>query len=232
MNSQVYDVNLPPLDIPERRGFNFLSVFDWSWRKGWDVLLRAYVEEFSPDEDVALLLKVHSSYGLTLDQIQQRAAAFIADELKQDLERTPDVVFLDEVLPAPLMPRLFKSADAYVMPSRCEGWGRPLMEAMAMGLPTIGTRWSGNTEFMDDANSYLIEPNGIVDVPDFALKEVPSYRGHKWAEPSVERLRQQMRFVFEHSDEARAKGRRARQEVTEKYDASVVCRKIVERLVE
>jgi glycosyltransferase involved in cell wall biosynthesis len=104
------------------------------------------------------------------------------------------------------------------------------MEAMAMGLPTIGTRWSGNTAFMNDENSYLIEPTGIVDVPDIALQEVPTYRGHKWAEPSVEHLRQLMRYVFEHHDEAREKGCRARQDVTSKYDASVVCRKIVERL--
>jgi glycosyltransferase involved in cell wall biosynthesis len=104
------------------------------------------------------------------------------------------------------------------------------MEAMAMGLPTIGTRWSGNTEFMNDDNSYLVEPADIVDVPDCALREAPTYRGHRWAEPSVEHLRQLIRRVFEHRDEARAKGARARQDVTEKYDVAVVCRKIAERL--
>lgn len=230
LDSRAYDPALPPLVIPERRGFNFLSVFDWSWRKGWDVLLRAFVEEFSPDEDVALLLKVYSSYGLSITDIQARAAAFIENELRHDVERIPDIVFIEDILSTADMPRLFKAADAYVMPSRCEGWGRPFMEAMAMGLPTIGTRWSGNTEFMNDENSYLIEPSGIVDVPDFALQEVPNYRGHKWAEPSVEHLRQLMRFVFEHRDAAREKGSRARQDVTTKYEASVVCQKIVERL--
>ncbi|MCS6861568.1 MAG: glycosyltransferase [Abditibacteriales bacterium] len=230
LDSQAYDPNLPPLVIPERRGFNFLSVFDWSLRKGWDVLLRAFVEEFSPDEDVALLLKVYSSYGLSIADLQARAAAFIANELKRDVERIPDIVFIEDILSTAAMPRLFKAADAYVMPSRCEGWGRPFMEAMAMGLPTIGTRWSGNTEFMTDENSYLIDPVGIVDVPDIALQEVPTYRGHKWAEPSVEHLRQLMRYVFEHRDAAREKGSRARQDVISKYDASVVCRKIVERL--
>jgi glycosyltransferase involved in cell wall biosynthesis len=230
LDSRAYDPNLPPLVIPDRRGFNFLSVFDWNLRKGWDALLRAYVEEFSPDEDVALLLKVYSSYGLNISDIQERAAAFITSELKRDVERVPDIVFIEDILSTADMPRLFKAADAYVMPSRCEGWGRPLMEAMAMGLPTIGTRWSGNTEFMNDENSYLIEPTGIVDVPDIALQEVPNYCGHKWAEPSVEHLRQLMRYVFEHRDEAREKGCRARQDVTTKYDASVVCRKIVERL--
>jgi hypothetical protein len=32
-----------PFPIPQRRGFNFLSVFEWIERKGADVLLRAYL---------------------------------------------------------------------------------------------------------------------------------------------------------------------------------------------
>mmetsp|Transcript_7526 Transcript_7526/g.16673 ORF Transcript_7526/g.16673 Transcript_7526/m.16673 type:complete len:81 (+) Transcript_7526:1012-1254(+) len=47
--------------------------------------------------------------------------------------------------------------DAFVLPSRGEGWGRPHTEAMVMGLPCIATNWSGNTEFMSDANSFPIQ---------------------------------------------------------------------------
>jgi glycosyltransferase involved in cell wall biosynthesis len=32
------------------------------------------------------------------------------------------------------MPRLYKAADAFVLPSRGEGWGMPMMEAMGMGV--------------------------------------------------------------------------------------------------
>ena len=42
-----------------------------------------------------------------------------------------------------------------------EGYGRPYMEAMAMALPTVGTRWSSQTSFMDDTNSYLVDINGV-----------------------------------------------------------------------
>ncbi len=36
------------------------------------------------------------------------------------------------------MPALYKTMDCFVLPSRGEGWGRPQVEAMAMGLPIIG----------------------------------------------------------------------------------------------
>ena len=34
-----------------------------------------------------------------------------------------------------IVDRLYKSADAFVLPSRGEGWGRPHVEAMSMALP-------------------------------------------------------------------------------------------------
>ena len=44
------------------------------------------------------------------------------------------------------LPSLYLAVDAFVLPSRGEGWGRPVMEAMAMGLPSIATNWSGTGE--------------------------------------------------------------------------------------
>ena len=52
------------------------------------------------------------------------------------------------------LPSLYAAADAFVLPSRGEGWGRPVMEAMAMGLPTIATNWSGTTAFLGEATGY------------------------------------------------------------------------------
>jgi glycosyltransferase involved in cell wall biosynthesis len=37
--------------------------------------------------------------------------------------------------------RVYRAADALVIPTHGEGWGRPQLEAMAMGLPVITTNW-------------------------------------------------------------------------------------------
>lgn len=218
-----------PLEIAERRGYNFLSVFDWSLRKGWDVLLKAYLTEFKADEDVALILKVYSTSGLSIEDIQAQVLDYVQNTLGLDPTAIPDVVFLETTIPDEGMPRLYKAVDAYVMPSRGEGWGRPLMEAMAMGLPTIGTGWSGNTEFMNARNSWLVDYQ-LVEVPEAALREVPNFRGHRWAEPSADHLRALMRHVFTHREEARAKGAHARQEILTHFDRQAVARLIANRL--
>src|SRR4029450_9055204 len=47
-----------PLDLPEAHGTVFLATFDWTLRKGWDVLLSAWCDAFDSHDDVTLVLKV------------------------------------------------------------------------------------------------------------------------------------------------------------------------------
>ena len=212
-----YDPSIEPMVIQGTRGYNFLSVFDWTLRKGWDTLIRAYVEEFRADEDVALIFKVHSSLGYPLAEVVQTVESFLTATLGLDVNRIPDVVFQDSVVSDMHMPRLYRAADCYVMPTRGEGWGRPFMEAMAMGLPTIGTGWSGQTEFMTRDNSLLLDFD-VVDVPEIAFQETPTYRGHCWAEPRGAHLRQQMRLAFEDRNGCRNLGQRARADIARRFN--------------
>ena len=103
------------------------------------------------------------------------------------------------------------------------------MEAMVTGLPVIGTGWSGNTEFMDADNSYLVDSK-VVDVSEEAAAETPVFRGHRWAEPSVDHLRELMRCVFQDRDEARRRGEIARASVVERFDLPTVAATVMQRL--
>jgi|GEM_PF-903457 len=221
--------DVEPLDIPGRRGFNFLCNLDWRPNKGWDVLLKAYCEEFKPSEDVALIIKAYSASGKTTSMIHSEAKSLI-ESFGYTWGKTADIVFVDSILPSQAIPRLYAAADAYVLPTRGEGWGRTQMEAMGMELPTISTRWSGCLEFMNDDNSFLIDCD-VVDVPESAAREIPSYRGHKWAEPRVEHLRCLMRRVFEDRDYAREVGMRARAELETKYTRERVADLIINHLM-
>lgn len=114
--------------------------------------------------------------------------------MDQSLEQRPDIVIWDATLDTLEMAALYRSVDAFVLASRGEGWGRPYMEAMSCGLPTIGTRGSGNDDFMTESNSFLV-PTTLVEVPDEAAAEIPVYREHRWLEPNVAELRSALRRV-------------------------------------
>lgn len=208
----------PPFRIPGARGFNFLSVFQWTQRKGPDILLKAFIREFKEDEDVTLILRTYGRSGPDSDLLPN-LLYYIERELHVPLEKTPPILLVPGFISNQVLPRLYTSADCFVLPSRGEGWGRPYVEALCSEMPVIATRWSGQLDFLNDANSYLID---CKLAPTPCDTDVEIFAGHEWAEPDVDHLRSLMRHVFTHRAEAKERARTGRKEMVEKYDRRVV----------
>src|SRR3954447_5116129 len=210
-----------PWPIDGRRGFTFLTNFDFTDRKGWDLLLDAWAEAFAADDDVCLVLKCLSLHGLSEADIRDRITARLGGR------STAPILVETAVLPIAAVPRLYAAADAFVMASRGEGWGRPYMEAMAMGLPTIGSRWSGNLAFMDDDNSWLVDGVVVPVAPD-AQRPTPLYNGHRWFEPDHDALVAVLREVARNGTEERARANAARESLLERFGPEPVAARIAE----
>ena len=139
------------------------------------------------------------------------------------------VVFsINEVVPTHQLGALYRSADCFVLPSRGEGWGLPLLEAMACGLPVIATNWSAQTDFIHHGIAYPLGIEGLVP----AEARCPYYDGFNWAEPSYGHLRALMRHVYENREEARLKGERASAEVLGRWTWRHSAEKIIRRMRE
>ena len=143
----------------------------------------------------------------------------------------PPVQIIDSYFTEEEMIRLYAAVDAFVLPSRGEGWGRPYMEAMAMALPTIGTRWGGQTAFMNDTNSYLIDIEGLVPI-ERSIPYFGELDGHKWAEPSEKHVRILMRQVYENSEQAKQVGMKARKDVLDTFSKQKVAERMYRRMDE
>lgn len=180
--------------------YTFLSVFEWGERKAPEVLLRAFADEFKESDDVLLLLSV---FNRDPQVDVEREIALL------DLPPSaPVVVLVNPRFEGYQMGSLYRSADCFVLPTRGEGWGMPVLEAMASGLPAISTDWSGIADFLHDGIGYPLRWNPVP-----AKARCPYYEGFGWAEPDAQHLRDLMRHVYEHPEEARAKGMAAAAEV-------------------
>jgi len=128
------------------------------------------------------------------------------------------------------MAQLFRGADAFVLPTRGEGWGLPTMQAMSMGLPTISTNWGGSVDFTTKETSFLIELDALDEV---SRHSVYGWRpGKKWATPSVSHLRQLLRHVYTDREHAIEVGERARDHIVRNFDDFEVLRVVDRRLQE
>ena len=199
--------------------FTFLSIFEWGERKAPDILLKAFSDEFSTTEDVVLICKIGN--GDASISVEQEIANL---KLRRNGGRVR--ILLNRKLKQYEMGVLYRSSDCFVLPSRGEGWGMPYLEAMACGLPTIGTNWSSQTDFMHDGNSLLIEVEKLID----AEAKCPYYDGFEWAQPSYEHLRKLMRWTFENREAAAELGSKASKEARNSWSWDNTARSVIDHV--
>ena len=217
------DRAIEPYPLPTRKSFTFLYIGGALPRKGVDVLLAAYRRAFGRDDDVALVLKLFGTRSFyQLEDAGASLRAFAADP------GAPELVVLDDELTDEDVVRLYRTCGALAFPYRGEGFGLPMLEALACGLPVIATAGGAADAFLDDDVAYRI-PAKRVPLSGAVRGEALAGAGW-WLEPDVEALAATMRHVVAHGDEARAKAargvERARREWTWDRAAAVAAERL------
>ncbi len=228
IDPQIFRPDGPKLEFKTEKSFRFLFVGGLIHRKGYDVLINAYMQEFRPDEDVCLVLR-----DVFYQSVDRRRVQAIAD--RQDV---PKIVFLDDPLSPSEIPELYRACQAYVQPYRGEGFCLPVLEAMACGLPTITTGFGATLDFCHAANSYLIPSALYLEQKKLSntweilqTDDGLSTLDHRfWAEPDLSALRKILRNIFENYEEARHVGLLAAQEIISEWTWERPARMIEERL--
>lgn len=217
-----------PWQIENRRSFAFLSVFDFTSRKGWQDLLRAYWTAFDAKDDICLILKVFFGDFSEASRVDI-ARRIVNYRLSLGFEdRAPILLYGHDVANSD-MPGLYKSADCYVGISR-EGFGLSYAEAMAAGLACIGPQVGGTRQYMNPDNSLLIDYVGEEPISPEMTQLNPIFDGLSWAKHSWEHLSILMKQAASDSTMRKAIAEQGRKTIAEELNYQTIGSKIASLL--
>jgi glycosyltransferase involved in cell wall biosynthesis len=201
LDEKIWNMEVKPQNTTNK--FRFLYMNTWYERKGWDVLLRAFWEEFSANEPVELTIKSYRENNRT--EPLEVLIAIQAAKLGINISTRAPIVIRDEVLFANDIPSFMKSFNAYVSPHRSEGFGLNPWHSMALGIPVICTNYGGNTDFTKEDTAFLVKVDKMVSPNIIETNIFPHLIGTVWAEPDITDLRKQMRLCFQNYELAKQK---------------------------
>ena len=147
-DSTVKDAGIPRLN---QKTLHILFVGQCEPYKGVDVLIRAlgqleHTDEYSVAVDVVGNTTVNDAYYRLLVRI-------IDDEGLSE-----QIHFWGHVDDKARLRRFYEQADIFVLPSRYEGFGIVLLEAMSFGLPIVATTAGAIPELVEDGVHGLLVP--------------------------------------------------------------------------
>ena len=213
-------------DVPERLNvpvdrpwfffaFDYLSTVE---RKNPLGLIEAFERAFSADdpEGPVLVIKTMNA-GRRLEE---------AERLRLAVADRPDVVLIDEYLEAGELTALMARCTAYVSLHRAEGLGLTIAEAMAWGRPVVVTAYSGNMQFTNSRNAFLV-PWTATTIPVGAEPYPP---GTPWADPDLDQAAAILRRIIDDPTAASAVGRQAAEDVRLLHSPAVAGKRVQEAL--
>ena len=202
ISSKTNNYTKEELKIPENT-FNFLTIFDsisTTERKNPFGTLKAFQNAFgSNKEKVKLIIKTFN-----LERNEE-----LNKELNQSIADFSNIVLINENYDKPKMDALIQNCDGLISLHRAEGFGLTMAEAMSYGKPVIGTGYSGNTDYMNINNSYLVRYDFTTLKEDCGILK----KGYVMSEPDINHATELLKIITENKEECKKIGTRAQKDI-------------------
>lgn len=168
-------------------------------RKNVSDLVRLFYETFAhKNESVGLILKTSRGnnseidYNNTLESLKQIKKNF------GDVKNCK-VYLLHDTLTDEQMWGLYKhpKVSAFVSLTHGEGFGLPLLEAHAAGLPVTCIPWSGQKDFLREGKGFLpISEFGLTEVPEVSVWPGVIEKGSRWAKAKDDAIKKSLKKIL------------------------------------
>ena len=181
--------DIEPIDLELDTKFNFLIFGQLTGnlpendRKNILNTLKWLCEVFSDDPDVGIVIKTNSGRNTTIDKkITGNIMSQVISEIRPG--PYPKIHMIHGRMSESEVASLYRheKIKALVSFTRGEGFGLPILEAAASGMPIIATNWSAHTEFLK-LGRYIPVKYNLVNLPNSRIDNNIFIPNAKWAEP-------------------------------------------------
>ena len=188
------DINtFHPYLKPKSNKFRFLLIGKYEMRKSINESIDAFAQVFGNNPDIELVIKsdFFKDPELKKNELDNKILSTGVNNIK--------LVWGYQTIAQ--ISNLYRSSDIFLFPTKAEGWGLPLIEAAACGLPLITTYHSGQTEFINDIKSscilvdYQLEPIECKEDQGFYPAKDNNYG--KWAVMIVDNIAKSIKQAYD-----------------------------------
>jgi len=164
--------NIKNNDITKLKGYKFLYIGTNNYRKNLKLLVDSFIEEFGDNEEVLLIIKTNEN---------------------KDLGFNKNIFFIPEI-DEEILPDIYRSVDCMVLPTKCEGFGLPVLESLLCGTPVITPYHTGIKTFVEKDDVIPIECKSV-EILEKHRAEITMGSGN-WYYIDKDDLKYKMRTVF------------------------------------
>ena len=190
---ETIDEEIKEIDLNLTTSFNFLTIGMLTHtdptqdRKNLVNTVSLLCKKFKDDKNVGIVVKTCLGKTSAFDRKKTREYFSQIAAAAKGSSDYPKIYLLHGDMTKTELAALYKNKDisCYVTLTRAEGYGLPIVEAAASGLPIIATNYSGHLEFMK-RQPFLRVDYSLTNIPEKKIDNRIFVKGTKWAEPSKE----------------------------------------------
>jgi hypothetical protein len=214
-----------PLDLPDGV-IVFYSLGEWNERKQPAIDLRAFLEAFTADDPVALVIKTRpfvdapsSADGWAARSHLVGSTALEVARIMRSYRNPPPVRIETGRWTAERIAGLHTRGDCFLSLTHAEGWHLGAFDAAAYGNPVVMTGWGGQLAYLRHESSFLVS----YDLEGVRHRDPGTYPpDQRWATPRIHHAVELLRAVARDIDAARRRAAPQRDRILHDYASARV----------